>query len=212
MSNPRGIEINENNLIECSIFFAARKTIDTTWLNNTDQFQYPNDEYKKDFEFQNDCLMVTMFHEKNMVKRNFGINYWIPFREIEVNQNDKFESHFLTDFIAGKIKQETDYLFDNDNIKTRGKIEFSTEASDVFNAGKKLWKFYHNFTGININASLWDIKAYFQGTGKKGDLINKNKCDNKDYRELIDNLSDKLELLAKKIEPKIYEYGFLKRT
>ena len=29
------------------------------------------------------------------------------------------------------------------------------------------------------------------------------------YTELMKNLRDKLKILAKKIEPKIYEYGFL---
>ena len=33
---------------------------------------------------------------------------------------------------------------------------------------------------------------------------------NKTYNELIGNLRTELKILAKKIEPKVYEYGFLK--
>jgi hypothetical protein len=37
-----------------------------------------------------------------------------------------------------------------------------------------------------------------------------NKSDYEEYNELIGNLRENLKVLAKKIEPKIYEYGFLK--
>jgi len=37
-----------------------------------------------------------------------------------------------------------------------------------------------------------------------------NKSKDKKYMNLITNLRGNLKVLAKKIEPKIYEYGFLK--
>jgi hypothetical protein len=36
-----------------------------------------------------------------------------------------------------------------------------------------------------------------------------NKSEDEKYNELIDNLRDVLRILAQKIEPKVYEYGFL---
>ena len=38
-----------------------------------------------------------------------------------------------------------------------------------------------------------------------------NKSIDEEYNKLIKNLRDKMDILAKKIEPKIYEYGFLNR-
>ena len=38
----------------------------------------------------------------------------------------------------------------------------------------------------------------------------KNKSEDAKYMELIGDLRDKLKILAKKIEPKVYEYEFLK--
>ena len=38
-----------------------------------------------------------------------------------------------------------------------------------------------------------------------------NSSDDEIYKELISDLRDNLKLLAKKIEPKIYKYGFLKK-
>ena len=39
--------------------------------------------------------------------------------------------------------------------------------------------------------------------------MNKTSNDEK-YTELISDLRNKMKLLAKEIEPKVYEYGFLK--
>ncbi len=36
-----------------------------------------------------------------------------------------------------------------------------------------------------------------------------NKSEDEEYNTLLGNLRDKMKILAKKIEPKVYEYGFL---
>jgi hypothetical protein len=65
MANPRGIEINEYNLIECSIYFTIRHCIEHTWINHNDQFLCPNNSWKKDKIFHSDCLVNAIFHGKN---------------------------------------------------------------------------------------------------------------------------------------------------
>lgn len=65
-----------------------------------------------------------------------------------------------------------------------------------------------NLGEYNVNASMYDIREYFQGRNDKGKM--NNKSDDETYMALITALRDKLKLLAKKIEPKVYEYGFLK--
>jgi hypothetical protein len=59
-----------------------------------------------------------------------------------------------------------------------------------------------------VNASFYDIREYFQGRKESG-IMNVKSAD-KDYNGLIKTLRDALKVLAKKIEPKVYEYGFLK--
>jgi hypothetical protein len=63
-------------------------------------------------------------------------------------------------------------------------------------------------TGYNPNASLYDIREYFQGRNEAGKMNNKSKDEH--YNQLIASLRESLKTLAKKIEPKVYEYGFLK--
>ena len=76
-------------------------------------------------------------------------------------------------------------------------------------AGRELWKYYHSQPGVNVNASLYDIREYFQGRNDKGRM--NTRSENETYTNLIAGLRDKLDLLARRIEPKIYEYGFLKK-
>ena len=224
LPNPRGIWINQDNLIPVSIYFAIRKAIKATWLNDRDQFLNPNSHWQKDKEFQNDCLAFTLFN--NNISTNFGINNWIPFTEQEVNAKEKFASNFMTNFITGKLKveQKTEHsLFENEvqvGVYDNKPRQFSEEATAVFDAGRELWKYYHsqNFPSdrgvpegrgvYNVNASFYDIREYFQGRNDKGRM--NARSDDSNYTELISELRSKLTILADKIKPKIYEYEFLK--
>ncbi|TDP58591.1 hypothetical protein [Flavobacterium dankookense] len=229
LSINKGIEhfnffnFNKNNLIVGSIYFSIRNCIDAIWINDRDQYLFPNDGWQNDIEFQNDCLAYTLFHGQNRITSSEGTNHWIPFTEYEVNAQAKFESNFMTDFIKGKIKQEitTNDLFviptqedtsDSELAKQSHKVnqplQFSEEATAVFDAGRELWKYYHAQKDVNVNASLYDIREYFQGRNDKGRM--NSKSDDATYTQLIAELRNKLAVLADKIKPKVYEYGFLK--
>ena len=201
--------ITDNNLIPFCIYLSVRLCIEATWINDRDQFLYPNDKLEEDLEFQSDCLTFTLFHGQNRISAEEGINHWIPFSEAEVGAKDSFESHFMKDFIDGKIKpKETkELLTERRSLKP---IKFSKEAKDIFEAGRELWKYYHKHDLININASYYDIRKFFQGVDSKSGRMN-NKSIDETYNKLIGNLREKMKILAKKIEPKIYEFGFLKK-
>jgi hypothetical protein len=251
-------QTTKENLIETSIYYTVRHIFDSTWLNDRDQFLYPNENWESDKEFQNNCLVSTLF--SNNISSSFGTNHWIPFTEYEVNAQAKFESNFMTNFIKGKIKQEvqTADLFSSATSPNRvsnpvraieetdasrkaadlfitscqpehtacqpelvsGSNEmlkrvqhdkalvFSEEATEVFDAGRELWKYYHAQKDVNVNASLYDIREYFQGRNDKGRM--NSKSEDATYTQLIANLRSKLSVLADKIKPKVYEYGFLK--
>lgn len=206
LPNPRGLWVTIENLIEISVYLSVRKAHEATWLNDRDQFLFPNDGWEKDFEFQNDCLAYTLF--SNNIQSQYGTNHWIPFTEQEVDAREKFESNFMTDFIQGKLKHESSAdLFGAKEQRTTALV-FSAEAQEVFNAGSALWKYYHKQPGCNVNASLYDIREHFQGRNETGKMNNKSADET--YMKLITELRAKLKLLEKKIQPKVYEYGFLK--
>ncbi len=209
--------INKTNLLVSCIYFAVRHCIKATWLNDRDQFLYPSSDWEKDTEFQNDCLAFTLLHGQNKIYSKEGTNHWIPFTEYEVDSKGKFESNFMANFIKGKLKPNGNgTLLETEKVRTMP-LEFSTEATAVFDAGRELWKYYHTaiknipaWTGTkgDVNASLYDIKEYFQKRNATGKM--NNKSEDEEYTKLIAELRDALKILAEKIEPKVYEYGFLK--
>ncbi|MDR0304550.1 MAG: hypothetical protein LBH98_07280, partial [Chitinispirillales bacterium] len=213
IQNKKGIRhgiyvlITTTNLIPACIYFAVRKVIPENWLNDRDQFLFPNDYWKSDIEFKTDCFTYTLFN--NNISAKHGTNHWIPFIESEVNSREKFNSNLMTDFIAGKVKLEKENsLFEEERTKPRP-LSFSPQALAVFDAGRELWKYYHSQKNIDVNASFYDIREFFQGRNDTGKM--NNKSNDEKYNELIGNLRQELKFLAKKIEPKVYEYGFLMR-
>jgi len=213
MARGGAIKIVAENLIPVSIYLTVRHCFDATWLNDRDQFLYPKNGWQTDVEFQNDCLAYTLFHSQNRITNSEGTNHWIPFTEQEVNAKEKFASNFMTDFIKGKIKSanNADLFASNEMLKQvqhDKPLVFSAEATAVFDAGRALWKYYHSKPNVNVNASLYDIREYFQGRNEQGRM--NSKSDDETYMELIGELRNKLNFLADKIKPKIYEYEFLK--
>lgn len=204
--------ITKSNLFVGSIYFTVRHCIDATWLNDRDQFSHPNNNWQTDIEFQNDCLAFSLFHGQNRITSKAGTNYWIPFTENEVNAQAKFESNFLTDFIKGKPTQNSikTTLFEVSKSVVNKPFLFSMESIAVFDAGRELWKYYHsqNDVDINVNASFYDIRAYFQGSNDKGRM--NARSEDATYTKLIGELRNNLSVLTDKIKPKVYEYGFLK--
>ena len=205
--------ITFSNIIPMVVYYTIRKVIKTSWLNNKDSYLYPNDKWHEDIEFQNNCLMFDLFTNSNNVQTKFGKNHWIPFTEKEVNSKGNFESNFMSQVINGTITQQKEIeniLFENKELKKKMNqpLLFSDEAKAVFESGLNLWKYYHSKEFININASFYDIKEYFQGRNEEGRM--NSKSNDEKYTELIGILKTNLKILSKKITPKVFDFEFLK--
>ncbi|GAA9418897.1 hypothetical protein HpHA279_14640 [Helicobacter pylori] len=212
-SHVKYFPIIATTILFVSVFFSIRHCIKATWQNDRDQFYAPYDDaFQDDSEFKNNCLIFMLFHTQNRITTTQGTNHFIPFSETEVNAKDRYSSHALLDFLKGKIKEGGDSLFLNTK-KENKPLEFSLCASRVFDAGREIYRYYHtHFTNrhYNANASLYDIKEFFQGRNAQGKLNLPAKAKDGYYKQLYANLQDALKDLAKEIQPKVYEYGFLR--
>lgn len=188
--------ITNNNLVQFVIYLAVRHCIEPSWENNKDEFLWPNDEWEKDFAFQANCLVWALFD--NVIKSADGVNHWIPFTEAEVDAKERFESHFMSDYLRDSAP-----LRDN----------LSPAARAVLDAGRELWRYYHAQPGANPNASFYDIRLHFQGStvDARGKVKMNSASSDATYTELIAKLRVALKILAREIEPKVYTYGFLQR-
>lgn len=256
-AHSMGFYLTPYNLIPMAVYLSVRHCIKATWINDRDQFLAPNKKWEQDSSFQNDCLAFMLFHGQNRITSKVDINHFIPFSEKEINAAEAFESHFMQDFLQGKIKQElslrgsgnattkqsknksidyhTAHATRNDKVKSKPlqtslfndglestfiptkPLIFSDEAKEVLQAGKELFKHYHTQAkdekNYNPNAALYDIKAHFQGFNDKGKgkdrMSPPQKAQDEAYKERLSTLNYALKNLAKKIEVKVYEYGFL---
>ena len=219
LPHPRGTWITDKNIREIAVYLAVRHSIEPTWLNDRDQFFYPNDNWKTDKEFQSDCLAYTLFSNSNNIQSRYGINHWIPFTETEVEAQDSFDSHFMHDYIIGqntfsKATAIQQVLFDPTEKTAKGDpLIFSTEAQAVMDAARELWRYYHAQPDANPNASYYEIRLHFQGTKitKSGKKQMNTESKDATYTCLLATLRKRIKTLETKIEPKVYEYGFLKR-
>ncbi|GAA9695418.1 hypothetical protein VN0002_14390 [Helicobacter pylori] len=208
--------LTPTNLLIGAIYFSVRHCIKAAWQNDRDQFYAPYDDaFQDDSEFKNNCLAFMLFHTQNRITATQGTNHFIPFSEDEVDPKERYLSRTLLDFLKGEIKEpkENDSLFLSTK-KENKPLKFSPSASKVFDAGREIYRYYHtqDFTNrpYNANASLYDIKEFFQGRNEKGRLNSPAKAKDEYYKQLYANLQDALKDLAKEIQPKVYEYGFLR--
>ena len=214
-SNATKYALGADTLIPLCLYFAIRFCIVADWLNDRDQFLYPKDGWETDAEFQTNCLAFTLFHTQNRITAKDGSNHFIPFTEQEVNAQSRFESHFMTDFMAGKLfhplthqsKTTLQALAEEKSFIPSEPLVFSAEATAVFDAGRELWRYYHSQPRANPNASYYDIRVHFQGRNDKGKM--NAKSIDETYNLLLSNLKEAMEQLRLQIVPKVYEYGFL---
>ena len=230
-SNATKYAICSENLLPLTVYFSVRLSIIATWLNDRDQFLAPHDGWQRDAEFQTNCLAFTLFHGQNRITSTEGVNHWIPFTEAEVYARECFESHFMTDFMAGfsrrtggdlEYDHDSGVLFQVQSFVPSAPLVFSPEATAVFDAGRELWRYYHAQPDANPNASYYDIRAHFQGRNgpRAGRAISdeafplkqgrmRSKSDDAEYMRLLGALKEAMEVLRQRIVPKVYEYGFL---
>ncbi len=194
-----GFYINEENLWQAAIVFTARRIIKPTWLNDRDQFLQPTQPLTN--EFKSDCLIWMLFNGSNLTasandlewngKQWSIVNHFIPFTEEEVGSPERFESDFMVQY-----------------LQNLGGL--STEAEAVLTEGKKLWQAYFAHTDVRsvrdelklnrADVGWYQIRKALQARNTSGDYIPVNF---KPFEEAYKALTEKLQ-------PMVYELGFLK--
>ncbi len=111
--------------------------------------------------------------------------------------------------VQGSQHFETEYLLWAEAKQGTSHDILESFIQLILTIGKALWKYYHEQPDAIADAALYDIRLHFQGTNDKGKM-NTGSAD-EHYNLLMANLRQALKTLAQKIEPKVYEYGFLKR-
>lgn len=179
---------------QAAVVFAVRRLIKPTWLNDRDQFLQPakplNDTFKTD------CLIWMLFNGSNLSAGADGLqwggstwsltNHFIPFTEKEVGASRRFESNFMSAYLA--------------------KQALSSDAKSVLDEGRKLWTQYH---ASSFGRSIRD--QYKLNRADVGWYQIRNALEENRLNETVDfePLKEVYRALGSKLLPLVYEYGFL---
>ncbi len=209
LPHPRGTQMTDVNVKEISIYIAVRHCIDADWLNDRDQFRFPNDSWQDDVEFQNDSLIYMLFSLTNNTRSSEGENYLNPYCEEDFGLTKEMSCHFMYKYIHGLYRQKHPQTsFGGIQIIPAEPLVFSTEANNVLAAGNALWGYYYRQPNSNVDATYYDIREYFQGRSEiTGNM--KSVSDDEEYNRLHNELRTAHNILKRKLEPKVYEHGFL---
>jgi hypothetical protein len=118
------------------------------------------------------------------------VNHFIPFTETEVNSPDRFESDFMVQYMADKI--------------------FSDESKAVLEAGKALWQAYFAHTDVRTvrdelklnraDVGWYQVRKALQARNASGDFPPVS----------FKPMEEAYKALTEKLQPMVYELGFLK--
>jgi hypothetical protein len=141
-----------------------------------------------------------LFHGKNLTasandlewngKKWSIVNHFIPFTEAEVNAPDRFESDFMVQYMRGK--------------------KFSKETSAVLAAGKALWQAYFSEVDVHTvrdelklnraDVGWYQLRKALQARNASGDFVPVSFA----------AFESAYKALTEKLQPMVYELGFLK--
>lgn len=190
--------ITEENLWKVGVIYTVRRIIKPTWLNDRDQFLQADKPLSG--EFKNDCLLWMLFNGSNLTasaddldwngKKWSIVNHFIPYTEEELGAAGRFESEFMVQYMADK--------------------EFSAEAQEVLKQGKLLWQAFFAHTDVRTirdelklnrpDVGWYQVRKALEARNTSGDFP---PVSFKAFKDAYDTLTEKLQ-------PQVYELGFLK--
>ena len=191
-----GMSITPQNFEEYMIIHAVHRIPKLTWLNRNDQFMQPNKELPR--EFITDAVIWSLFAPSNQTASLRDVEY-----EGEVYQiRNNFYPFLLSEVqswscssisIAAQLAMAQEDRFAASWIKAN-RADLSSEAISVLNAGREIYKrFYAELARLDVRK--WKIDNWDAG-----------------WYQVRMSLDAKLSLeeLSNKLEPQIYELGFLR--
>lgn len=112
-------------------------------------------------------------------------NHFIPYDEVQVGFNGRFQSHFMSDYLRDK--------------------KLSKEAQAVYDEGLKLWQAFYQ---ADIERKIRD--EYLLDKSGAGWYQIRNALKKAAPQTDFTPFETAYAALAAKLEPLVYEYGFLK--
>lgn len=196
------------NALKCTALFAARALINCEWYNCKDEYMKPNTEHPKYKEFENDSIIISLFHSKSQQSSLRQIKYDNKIWDIR-NEFFWLSKHQMMELAKEYNYEElyNDALVSNERFiyKYLNTITLSKEAQAVLDKATELlikgfkYRQQENDEHREYHLNTFDASFY------------QNKIIWKKYLPNEYNEFQKLyKTLCNKVRPMVYELGFLK--
>lgn len=193
-SQGNGFYVTRENLWKVAVVFAVRRLIKPTWLNDRDQFLQPSAELTD--EFKSDCLVWMLFNGSNLTAGADGlawkdrtwslVNHFIPFTEQDVGASGRFESDFMSQYMAG--------------------MSLSSEAQAVLAEGRHLWRKFH---GTRFEKKIRDEFKLNRADAGWYQIRRALEANQENQAVDFDQFKNSYAALFAKLRPQVFELGFL---
>jgi hypothetical protein len=197
-----GLSITPNIFEKSIVLLSVRKLIKGTWTNDRDQYAQPTVDLPE--EFITNCAVWNLFHGSNQTsslkdvkynKKTYQVrNQFFPYSLEEV------ESWETPIALSGQFRTAKD-TFVAEWLKGR---TLSLEAKALLDAGREVYQvFYKEFRNLNrrkFKIDYWDVGWY---------QVRNALLDAGVGLAELNAVKEAHIKLTKKLQPKVYEYGFL---
>lgn len=200
-SNMRMIDIGGDNINKGFGYFSVRRLVETTWINQKDEFLVPNKEHVEYDNFLNDSLVYGLFHSQNSVISSDNFNnefFWMSVNEMKELADENGYDNLYNDARTASNRHVYNLLFGEERIYDRlspdAKLVLD-KATEMVKESMKMRKF---MADDENHLDSWDAGyAQLKLVWKK--YMEK---DFKEFRQLYKNLEERMR-------PLVYELGFL---
>ena len=200
------LSVTPRNFEKAMIVSVVRRLPKVSWLNDRDQMMQPTKNVLEDRVFVADCVVWALFSTYNDTVSMNDVVY--------EGRHYRIKNEFFP-FILNRLRK---WNIDNPDIRSdifashedryaakwiEGN-DLSDEANEVFNSGKKVYKYFYehlnNLPWMKYKISRWDV-GWWQ--------VRMSLQDFGLGREELDETKGLHRELGEKILMKIYEYGFI---
>jgi hypothetical protein len=211
-SNKSGLPIIKENLSKVFNFFSARKLVESTWINQKDEYFAPNEKHIEYENFSHDSIVFGLFNSSSQQSSLRQVNYkeklwdiknqffWMSKEEMMNLANQNNYTELYNDARTDSDRYVHNLLFGEQRIYG----QLSTEAKDVLDTATELVRLSigmrRNFADDHNHLNSWDA-GYAQLK-----LLWKEY-----FPQQFKEFRNKYKVLEDKMRPMVYELGFLKK-
>jgi len=208
-SGKSGLSIIKENIKKCAASFTSRKSIQSNWINQKDEYMAPNTEHPDYEQWNNDAIVYSLFNTSSNQSSMRQVEYkgklwdikneffWLS-RDLMLRLADKHKN----DLVYQDVKNTEQERYVHELLKN---VKLSPDALELLDLSVQLIEKtfpYRSLMDEKYHLNTWDAGWY------------QIKCIMKEYKDVFKNDMNHFNTRYKAFEDRmregVYKFGFLK--